>query len=434
MSPERINREVLKALKEWDPFVFKRSQPCSETERISPSKWKSSGKNGGFPLLRQKMSPENENKNESSDFPQNLNESDEKEHADHMEEDHAYDDLKLQKKLLKSLDPRPQQKVILLSGPPGTGKSTLASIIAKHCGYRPYEINASDDRSVEKLQQIFSSLQSNTLSLDRRPNCLILDEIDGIDNRNSIELIVNIIKEPLVTRPKGHEDEASRRSSKSSSKSLTLTRPIICICNDLYAPALKELRKHSRVFAFQYPTEIRLIQRLKQICLDEELSVTTSTLTKLCSATGNDVRSTLNTLQFATVRSKQRQNLKYMSKYSLNIDGMIHDVITSGVKDDQYNGFQLWKMIFCQRDLKTVLARKRVQLLNKDEPSKDMNDASMMNEVINAMKDFHDDELIISGCFENRLKVLSSDPLLVKSDLVSDWFSFIDTLQHFSFK
>lgn len=37
---------------------------------------------------------------------------------------------------------RPEFKIALLCGPPGLGKTTLAHIIAKHCGYNVLELNA----------------------------------------------------------------------------------------------------------------------------------------------------------------------------------------------------------------------------------------------------------------------------------------------------
>ena len=62
----------------------------------------------------------------------------------------------------------------------GLGKTTLAHVVARHCGYRPVEINASDDRSPSALTgRIQDAAQMQSVLGDRRPNCIIIDEIDG---------------------------------------------------------------------------------------------------------------------------------------------------------------------------------------------------------------------------------------------------------------
>jgi hypothetical protein len=124
---------------------------------------------------------------------------------------------------------------------------------------------------------------------DNKPNCIILDEIDGIDGRTSIDALIGIysymyvhidkcyvyvymyiyiyifmihvyerkylwhlnslihyiyqyisthaaiIKAPLKSSTK------KTKNSKSATQ-MALIRPLICICNDHYAPALRELR------------------------------------------------------------------------------------------------------------------------------------------------------------------------------------------------
>ena len=64
-------------------------------------------------------------------------------------------------------------------------------------------------------------------SKDQRPNCLVLDEIDGAPAA-AINYLVSAI------------DGAKGKKKKDSSA--PLQRPIICICNDLFVPALRKLK------------------------------------------------------------------------------------------------------------------------------------------------------------------------------------------------
>lgn len=93
----------------------------------------------------------------------------------------------VKQRLQEYLRSPPYEKVLLLHGPPGIGKTTLALAAARSCGMEPLEINASQSMrshaDVEKLVQSSQHTMSITSLLrgDRRHTCIILDEIDGSD-------------------------------------------------------------------------------------------------------------------------------------------------------------------------------------------------------------------------------------------------------------
>ena len=63
----------------------------------------------------------------------------------------------------------------------GLGKTTIAHVVARHCGYRPFEINASDDRTANALQsRIQDAVQMQSVLGKRQMNLVIVDEVDGI--------------------------------------------------------------------------------------------------------------------------------------------------------------------------------------------------------------------------------------------------------------
>lgn len=62
-------------------------------------------------------------------------------------------------------------------------------------------------------------------------------QADGIDGKTGIKLLVDMIKAPLASA--ASKDGKGKKGGDESSSVPPLTRPIICICNDLYAPQLR---------------------------------------------------------------------------------------------------------------------------------------------------------------------------------------------------
>lgn len=94
-----------------------------------------------------------------------------------------------------------------------------------------------------------------------------------------------------------------QRSSSSFSDKFGLLHPIICICNDLYVPALRPLRQVAQILHVKPIGPVQLSLRLKPICDREGLRINARTLVDLAEVMDSDVRSTLNALQFLHKRS-----------------------------------------------------------------------------------------------------------------------------------
>lgn len=91
-------------------------------------------------------------------------------------------------------------KPLLLIGPPGVGKTTLVHAIADQFGLDLVEMNASDTRNKQSIQERIGPVMNN-VSLFGIKSLLFLDEVDGISGREDsggLDLLVDMMKEPTV--------------------------------------------------------------------------------------------------------------------------------------------------------------------------------------------------------------------------------------------
>ncbi|CAD8138702.1 unnamed protein product [Paramecium pentaurelia] len=178
-------------------------------------------------------------------------------------------------------------KALLLSGPPGIGKTTIIRLIAKQKSYQLIEWNASDVRSKLQIENYVKHLQDNTVLRFKDANLIsegktiiLMDEVDGMtgSDRGGNKCLIDMIKLTKV--------------------------PIVCICNDRNKQSMRSLANYCLDLQFKKPNQVEIQKKLEFICKSENINYDPAELKQQIEYSQCDIRQLLNLLQMHKVGVK----------------------------------------------------------------------------------------------------------------------------------
>lgn len=164
-------------------------------------------------------------------------------------------------------------KPLLLYGPSGTGKTITAQTIAMELGYELIELNASEDRTGDKIKEKALSAATQA-SLFGTKKIILLDEIDGLygkKDRGALPAVSEVFKKSIY--------------------------PVLLTAEDAYNRKLRPLRDKCILVKFT-KTNYRSISNLLGRILEKQgIKAEKDVLDAIALRAGGDIRAAINDLE-----------------------------------------------------------------------------------------------------------------------------------------
>jgi replication factor C large subunit len=201
----------------------------------------------------------------------------------------------------------PKKKALILYGPAGTGKTSLALAVAKESLFDVLELNSSDLRNRKSLEETLAPAVMQK-SLFGQGKILLIDEVDGVTGTDI-----------------GGIPELVRAINMSY-------YPLILTCNDVWQSKLSQVRQKSKLVEMKKLKLGEIIKILLTVAEKEGLNKSPVFLKKIAIKSQGDLRAAINDLE----------------SYS-QVDEMDIEIDLEEKRDIQENIFNILRRLFKER-------------------------------------------------------------------------------------
>lgn len=204
--------------------------------------------------------------------------------------------LKMIRQWFENFNDLKSKKILLLSGPPGIGKTTIANLALKEYGYNVLEYNASSIRGPKNIRDVFNKVLGYKSVIDMfknntMPTGIIMDEIDTLcsgGDKGGMAEFLNIIK------------------SRKKKNIYNINNPIICTYNDFSDKKLTELKNQSLEIKINKPSKMDMENIIEKIENGENLKIEMDAKLLLVKYSMFDIRKLISILYDVNIIHKTK--------------------------------------------------------------------------------------------------------------------------------